>query len=173
MKRKKRLKAIILLLLVVGILFGLAALREKLQKMDDEASLHSDRKYADPAPGDDGRLLAYLAAHPDRKDVLILACTGDLTNDGIEDLVVIYRLDSHGECKCTACVFSADGSFVESSSIPAPQQHQKMRFFNMDKKDEQELLVTGDKDGNVGYAIYRIIDGELINLFGEGMEDCC
>ena len=30
-----------------------------------------------------------------------------------------------------------------------------------------------EKDGEVGYAIYRIIDGELINLFGEDMEDCC
>ena len=173
MKKKKILKAILIMILAVGILFGLAALREKLQVMDDEVTLHSDRKYADPVSDDDGRLLAYLAAHPGREDVLILACAGDLTNDGIEDLVVIYRSDSYGECKCTACIFYADGSFLETPSIPAPQQHQKTRFFNMDKKDEQELLVTGDKNGNVGYAIYRIIDGELINLFGEGMEECC
>lgn len=34
-------------------------------------------------------------------------------------------------------------------------------------------MLTGEKDGEIGYAIYRMIDGALINLFGEGMEDCC
>lgn len=43
----------------------------------------------------------------------------------------------------------------------------------MDREPPLEFVLTGEKDGEVGYAIYRIIDGELINLFGENMEDCC
>lgn len=36
-----------------------------------------------------------------------------------------------------------------------------------------EFLITGDKNGEVGYAVFRIIDGQITDLFGEGMEDCC
>ena len=173
MMNRKLLKIIIVPVLAIALIFGLAMLREHLQERDDELALHSDRKYAEPVPQDDERLAAYLKAHPEKEEVLIMACAGDLTNDGTEDLVVVYHSGSHGECESVACVFSADGTFWETPATPAPQQHQKLRFFNMDKEGELELLVTGDKNGDVGYAIYRIIDGELINLFGEGMEDCC
>ena len=43
----------------------------------------------------------------------------------------------------------------------------------MDKEPELEFLITGEKDGQVGYAVYRIMDGAIVDLYGEGMEDCC
>lgn len=66
-----------------------------------------------------------------------------------------------------------DGGYDVTPAIPAPQQNQKIRFFNMDKGPELEFLITGDKNGEVGYAVFRIIDGQITDLFGEGMEDCC
>lgn len=65
------------------------------------------------------------------------------------------------------------GTLQETPPIPAPRENQHIRFFNMDKLSEIETLITGEKNGQVGYAIYRIMHGEMINLFGEGMEDCC
>ena len=36
-----------------------------------------------------------------------------------------------------------------------------------------EFIVSGEKNGAAGYAIYRMIDGAPVDLFGDGMEDCC
>ena len=42
-----------------------------------------------------------------------------------------------------------------------------------DDKDEIELVLSGSKNGNVGYAIYRLENKKLVDLFGEGMNACC
>ncbi len=36
-----------------------------------------------------------------------------------------------------------------------------------------EVIVSGSKNGNVGYAIYRLEGNEMIDLFGQDMESCC
>ena len=46
-------------------------------------------------------------------------------------------------------------------------------YYAQDKEGEIEIIITGEKKGAVGYAIYRMIDGQPVDLFGEGMEDCC
>ena len=60
-----------------------------------------------------------------------------------------------------------------SDPIPSPVENQKIQFKNIDKEGEIEIIITGEKKGAVGYAIYRMIDGQPVDLFGEGMEDCC
>ena len=60
-----------------------------------------------------------------------------------------------------------------SDPIAAPVENQKIQFKNIDKEGEIEIIITGEKKGAVGYAIYRMIDGQPVDLFGEGMEDCC
>lgn len=72
-----------------------------------------------------------------------------------------------------ALVNRGDGTYDITLPTRAPIENQAIRFFNMDQEGEMEFICTGEKDGQVGYAIYRIIDGELIDLFGEDMEDCC
>lgn len=166
----KKVKRLLILPLILVLLLGLTALRDYLQGKDDEAEKTSTRQYAPFVEETDPLYQYYVAAHPEKE--IILACVGDLTDDGLNELVVIYRAGSDGSCETVALV-QEGGSYYETTPTPAPREYQKMRFFNMDKKDEQELLITGSKDGEVGYAIYRIIDGELVNFFGEGMEDCC
>ena len=77
MMNRKLLKIIIVPVLAIALIFGLAMLREHLQERDDELALHSDRKYEEPVPQDDERLAAYLEAHPEKAEVLIMACAGD------------------------------------------------------------------------------------------------
>lgn len=48
-----------------------------------------------------------------------------------------------------------------------------IQFKNIDEEAEMEFIVSGEKDGAAGYAIYRMIDGQPMDLFGDGMEDCC
>lgn len=170
--KKKMLKFLIYCIVAVFLLAGLAFLRDYLAEKDEVAEMQSrnGREYAPFVEEEHPLYQHYIAEHPDQK--IFLACVGDLTDDGVEELVVIYLAGKDGSCE-TVVLMDQGGTYYETPPTPAPREHQKMRFFNMDKKDVLELLVTGSKDGEVGYAIYRIIDGELINFFGEGMEDCC
>lgn len=170
--KKKIIKLLVYCIAAAVVLGGLAFLRDFLQEKDKVAEMQSrnGREYAPMVAEDHPLYQRYIEAHPDKE--IFLACTGDLTNDGVDELVVIYLAGKDGACE-TVVLVNENGTYYETTPTPAPREHQKMRFFNMDKKDVLELLVTGSKDGEVGYAIYRIIDRELINFFGEGMEDCC
>jgi len=170
--KKKTIKLLIYCVVAALLMTGLAFLRDFLQEKDEVAETQSrnGREYAPMVEEDHPLYQRYIAEHPEQK--IFLACVGDLTNDGVDELVVIYLAGKDGSCE-TVVLVNENGTYYETPPTPAPREYQKMRFFNMDKKDVLELLVTGSKDGEVGYAIYRIIDRELINFFGEGMEDCC
>lgn len=169
---KKAVRFLIYAALGIALLAGLAVLRDYLEEKDQEIDLSpsTGRQYAPFVEEDDPLYVRYVAAHPEQE--ILLACVGDLTDDGVDELVVIYRADASGACE-TVVLVNENGEYYETEPTPAPQEHQKMRFFNMDKQGALELLITGDKNGEVGYAIYSIIDRQFINLFGEGMEDCC
>lgn len=166
MLKNKLLRNLLLLVLAV---FLLAGLREFLQKEDEKAEASSGVEYAKMVPDSHPLLKEFRRRYPDR--TVLLACAEDITNDGIEDLVVISQL---GKAIETIALYTDEtGTLQETPPIPAPRENQHIRFFNMDKLSEIETLITGEKNGQVGYAIYRIMHGEMINLFGEGMEDCC
>ena len=164
---KKRLRPVVLLAALLAALVGLAALRQALQLREDAAQARGETVYADPVAANHPLLLQFQAAHPEAE--VVLACAGDITDDGEDDLAVIYR---SGE-DMSAVVLTGGVSGVETDPIPAPRENQKLRFFNMDGAGAAELLITGEKNGQVGYAVYRLSDGRLKDLFGEGMKDCC
>ncbi|MBQ6719827.1 MAG: hypothetical protein IJN20_05720 [Oscillospiraceae bacterium] len=169
---RKWKKQLLCFVLSIAALVGLVYLRDFLKEKDEAAEMQSSngRQYAPFVDKADPMYQFYVAAHPEQE--IILASIGDITDDGVDELVVIYRANADGACE-TVVLVNENGNYYETTPTPAPRENQKMRFFNMDKKDVMELLITGSKDGEVGYAIYRIIDRELINFFGEGMEDCC
>ena len=106
----------------------------------------------------------------------ILACEEDVTDDGLRDLLIIYKEDTDNEGEITRLTISLgqpDGSRVYTEPIPAPIENQGIQFKNIDEQGEMEFSVGGEKNGNAGYAIYRMIDGVPTDLFGDGMEDCC
>lgn len=135
---------------------------------EDVLSKRAD--YAEPV-GEEHKILKAFLAHVPDADVQI-ACEEDVTGDGCKDLVVIYKKD--GLTRTVVVVDSGDGVHYEfTEPIPGPIENQKIQFKNIDKEGEIEFIITGEKNGAVGYAIYRMIDGVPTDLFGEGMEDCC
>lgn len=166
---RKKNKLLFQILAVVLAVVALAGLREFLLKKDEEEAASSGVQYAQMVKENHPLLKEFRSRYPDR--TVLLACAEDITNDSLEDLVVISQLGRDIE----TIVLYTDGSkeLLETPPILAPRENQHIRFFNMDKLSEIETLITGEKNGQVGYAIYRIMDGEMINLFGEGMEDCC
>ena len=156
-------------LLAIVLIVALAGVRQYLQVKDQEIEAEGKMSYAEMVRDNHPLLKEFRSRYPER--TVLLACAEDITNDGVEDLVVISQLKDD----IATIVLYSDGSdeMAETPPIPAPRENQHIRFFNMDKIGEIETLITGEKNGQVGYAIFRIMDGELINLFGEGMEDCC
>ena len=160
----------VVLLLVVGVFF----LRQYIYALEEKQQSQSKNglEYATSVASDHPALQYFETAQPGRD--IFLACEEDLTDDGLKDLVVVYHNPEEGRLNwMVALINQGDSTYAITHPTRAPIENQAIRFFNMDKAGEMEFVLTGEKDGEVGYAIYRIIDGELINLFGEDMEDCC
>jgi len=117
----------------------------------------------------DALLQHFLAVHTD-KEVIKIA-RADVNNTGTEDMVVIYQ--DIKDKKMMEVVFDAAGKLKCSNQVPAPASNQLIQFKDIDKQPPLEFIVQGTKGAKVGYAIYRLQDGRLADLFGEGMEDCC
>lgn len=100
---------------------------------------------------------------------IILMKEGDITNDGIMDLIVIYGVSKSEK----RMVIVMGGSNTLTNSVRAPIERQNIKFKNIDEKDEMEFIVSGYKGSKLGYAIYRVEDDKTIDLFGEGMDQCC
>lgn len=169
---KKILFRLLLIILIVVVAFFLS--RYVLSKNESQNQLQRQRIYAPMVSNDNQALLDFQSMYPERK--IILACEDDVTNDGIKDLLFIYKEDSPTEGKITRLVVSmvqADESYIYTNPIPAPIDNQGIQFKNIDQENEMEFIISGEKNGASGYAIYRIIDGEPMDLFGDGMEDCC
>lgn len=100
---------------------------------------------------------------------VILMKEGDITDDGIVDLIVIYDVSKSEK----GMVIVIGGSNDLTNSVKAPIERQNIKFKNIDEKEEMEFIVSGYKGSKLGYAIYRIENNRIIDLFGEGMDQCC
>lgn len=163
-------KLLALAVLVVVIFFA----RQYIYEQEAEAyrKAQEELDYAKNVAADNVAFLYFQKENPGRD--IFLAVEEDLTDDGLKDLVVIYHNPEEGLVNwMVALVNRGDGTYDITKPTRAPIENQAIRFFDMDQEGEMEFICTGEKDGQVGYAIYRIISGELIDLFGEDMEDCC
>lgn len=133
-----------------------------------------------PAPGDqknynptvlqENKMMhSFAEKHPGL--AILKYAQADLDNDDREDLIVIYQI---AKDQNEMCVIRHTGEgFIESNSVPAPVSDQLIQFKDIDSKPPLEFILQGRKGSKVGYAIFRIEDGKLADLFGQGMEDCC
>ncbi|MGI6080563.1 MAG: Cys-Cys-COOH (seleno)protein SaoC [Candidatus Avilachnospira sp.] len=164
---------IVLAALIVAFLLN----RFLLEKEAEQKSSGRGFVYDPMVPEDNKTLVDFKAAYPDRR--VVMACENDVTDDGIADLLVIYKEDHEHEgrkeeiTRLVVCIVQEDGSYVYTEPIPAPIENQGIQFKNIDREGEMEFIVAGEKNGKAGYAIYRMIDGVPTDLFGDGMEDCC
>lgn len=185
------------LLLIVLILFAGITVRQRLERLyidkqtqqgevttyEDGDRVGRDLTYAENVPEDNKILQAFYEQFPEA--TMLVACEEDLTNDGKKDLVVVYNtpeqdedskyteLVNGGHIRLTVMIDTGDGvNYEHTEPIPAPVENQKIQFQNIDKKEEIEFVLQGQKGSKVGYGIFRVMDDTTVNLFGEGMEEC-
>lgn len=119
--------------------------------------------------GESQMMQFFVGNHPGQ--TILKYAQADLDNDSREDLIVIFSVDKGKNMMSVIRYQGAD--LVETNAVPAPVSDQMIQFKNIDEKPPLEFILQGRKGAKVGYAIFRVEDGNLTDLFGEGMEDCC
>lgn len=146
----------------VALLFVLGACRHS-QPAGDQKDFTAAALQASEA------LRFFAANHPGR--TILKYSEADFDDDQRQDLIIIYQRAKDDNRMCV--IRHGDTGFTESNSLPAPVADQLIRLKDIDGKPPLEFIVQGRKGAKVGYAIFRIEQGVLVDLFGEGMEDCC
>ena len=147
-------KTMIGILAVVLICFTAFGASRFLKERDETINAaRRELTFAPMVADDNEALIAFREQFPERNVVLVIYTEGDLT-------------------RFVTAIAGQDG-YTYTEPIPAPIENQGIQFKNIDKKDEMEFIISGEKKGAAGYAIYRIIDGQPKDLFGDGMDDCC
>lgn len=103
---------------------------------------------------------------------LLTFLEGDFSGDNTDDLIIIYKESDYSN-KLVGIYKNSDGKILMTPPIPAPIENYTIRFYNIDEKVPNEILVSGKKGAHIGFAVYRLENGELISLFENGMEKCC
>lgn len=139
--------------------------------------------YAESVPEDHQILAKFKELYPDAR--ILVACEEDLTDDGKKDLVLVVnnpdkdeyssttQLTDGGYIRLCVMVDSGDSENYECSElIPAPVENQRIKFQNIDEQEEIEFILQGQKGSKIGYGIFRVMEGEPVSLFDQGMEEC-
>lgn len=154
MKHKKlSLIAIILAFIVGGIIYS----KDK-------------NKETEVLPDVDKSLLSYFENNTKFEEIISYG-QEDIDGDKRKDLVVVYKKDNKSN-EMVVVINERDNIYM-TNHTPAPVDDVIIEFKNIDDKDPMEVVISGSKNGNVGYGIYRLENKKLLNLFGEGMEACC
>ena len=162
-------KAAVVVVIVLVALVALVMLRTNLQEQSDQADVENET-WATPVSDDNKALQEFKKNHEGEE--ICLACEEDITGDGLKDLLVITR-DSQN-AYTTPMIADSENSWHELDRVPAPFEKQKIKFIDFDKDGVNNALISGERNTKIGYAIYRITnENKFIDVFGEGMEDCC
>ena len=93
-----------------------------------------------------------------------------LNGAGGEDAVVIYRTGS--KCYLVAVLDLPDG-FQVTDPLPAPVSDQQITVGDVQDKNPNEIIVSGEKNAAYGYAIYSLENNQLLTIYSAGMDQCC
>ena len=121
----------------------------------------------------------YLLAQSTNSSSLILCKNADLNADGYDDIIVLYTpahnnspLPNHqGNVMCVLLVTPA--GYIATNALPAPIERQHIQVRDIDNAPPLEFVIMGSKGAQTGVGVYRIVNDQIENLFGESMEDCC
>jgi hypothetical protein len=103
--------------------------------------------------------------------ICLKAAEGELNGDEKPDLLVIYH-DEANECFLVA-VINSGPDFQVSEPFAAPLSDQVIDIFDMDGTAPNEFSVSGRKGVNIGSAVFRLENGQIVQLFSSGYGDCC
>lgn len=116
------------------------------------------------------RLFQYFVKNNPGKEMIKYGLK-DLNDDGREDLLIMYNVSKEKNMMCV--ILDLGEKCVATNELPAPVSNQVIHFKDIDEKPPMEFIVHGSKGAKVGYAIFRIERGQIVDLFGDGMADCC
>jgi len=123
----------------------------------------------EPNQKTEDELLAFFReVYPDKE--IVLLSMGDCNDDGLLDLVIVYRENKDKNHMVT--VYSHEGGYLLTHPIPAPYEDVKLEWEDIDRIPPTELIISGKRGIHFGLGVFRFVDGEWIDLFG-GMEECC
>lgn len=95
----------------------------------------------------------------------------DLNDDGRRDCIILYRLSE--DMNMMRVILDLESGYLDTNEVPAPISDQVIQLRDIDRKPPLEFIVQGTKGAKMGFAVFRIEDNRIVDLFGEGMEDCC
>ena len=139
-------------------------------------------------PREDPGYQLWQSSHPEA--AIVCWSQGDLNNDGQSETVLIYALPGGlvsreleakevdgkaqlDEKRWMTVIVPQGSGYRFTEPERAPVGNQKIEFRDIDEKAPAELIISGSKGTEVGYAVYRLNETGLENLFGEGMDKCC
>lgn len=99
------------------------------------------------------------------------AALADITDDGVDDLLVIWR-NAEEDLNYMAAVTEGNGEYALTGAEKAPYENLTIEFKDIDEKSVLEFIVSGSRLGNYGYGIYRVEEDAVVNIFGEGLDEC-
>lgn len=154
----KRKKLIVIGIIIVFFIGNIIYSKEKSKEQVAEL------------PNVNEELLLFFKSNVEFEDIITYS-QGDINEDNRDDLVVIYKKDNSSNNMVV--VINDKNNIYTTTPKPAPKENAKIEFKNIDNKGYMEVIISGSKNGNAGYGVYRLENNELIDLFGEGMESCC
>lgn len=157
MKRRFRIIALVFMA-TIFIFAGCGTKNTVSKKSEDKFKSYKDNKL-------------FIDFKDKHKEAKVIMCEyGDVTNDELKDLIVIYE-----ENKNIRLIVAVDGKdeIKYTNVVSAPIENQSIKLKNVDEKDQVEFIVSGSKKGVMGYGIFRVENMKIVDIFGEGMESCC
>lgn len=181
MAGEKRLHYGRLLVVILAVLLSIAGAVSLFRDAPAREKDRSDIPWKDPG-------FCYFKQQQPQAAVICWG-QGDLNQDGVKETVIIYGLPRDGTQPAAAVRNEAEvllgserwmtvvqeisGTNRLSEAVRAPVSNQIIEFKDIDQKPPVELIISGSKGSNTGYAVYRLIQGKMVDLFGEGMDKCC
>ncbi len=149
-----------------------------------------DTGFAELSPAEQAAVAGFLQTHSQlpEKDRLILCKAADLNADGVPDVIIIYApapgtqpVKGHDGNAMCVLLTANDGmadrasslSWRTTNSLPAPMERQSIQVKDIDNQPPLEFIIMGSKGGRTGLGVYRIVNDQIENLFGESMDECC
>ncbi len=84
--------------------------------------------------------------------------------------MIIYRT---GDKYFMVAALDLPGGFQVTDPVAAPVSDQQITVGNVENKNPNEIIVSGQKDGAYGYAIFALDKNQLLKLYDGGMDQCC
>lgn len=154
----KKLTKIFVVMIV--LILGYIGFTNNLQYSKSNLGVHEDNE-----------MLQFFQEQFPNNEVLKIGL-GDVNDDGREDLVVIFKR-TYEDSNEMRVVFNNKSGYKISSGHNAPYENQTIEFLDIDNKPPTEFLISGSKNGNYGYSIYRLVEYyEVESVFGDNMGAC-